>query len=72
MAACDARYVFTHIDIGSYGSNNESDVIRNSKMGQQFFENKLHLPEADSLERSSISGKVPYYLVEDEAFPLQS
>ena len=72
MAICDARYVFTHIDIGSYGSNNVSGVFKNSKMGEQFFENKVHIPEADSLEGSSISEKVPYYLVGDEAFPLQS
>ena len=31
-------------------------------MGEQFFENKMQLPEADSLEGSSISEKVPYYL----------
>ena len=36
MAICDARYVFTHIDIGSYGSNNDCGVFRNSKMGEQF------------------------------------
>ena len=69
---CDARYVFTHIDIGSYGSNNDSGVFRNSKMGEQLFENKVHLPEADSFGESSISEKVPYHLVGDEAFALQS
>ena len=41
-------------------------------MGEKFFKNKVHLPEADSLEGNSISGKVPYYLIGDEAFPLQS
>ena len=71
-AICDASYVFTHIDIGKYGSNNDSGVFRNSKMGEQFFENIVHLPEADSLEGSSISEKVSYYLVGDEPFPLQS
>ena len=47
-------------------------MFRNSKMGEQFFKNKVHLPEVDSLGGSSISEKVPYYLVGDEAFPLQS
>ena len=41
-------------------------------MGEQFFENKVHLPEADSLAGSSISKQVPFYLVGDETFPLQS
>ena len=71
-AICDARYVFTRIDIDSYGSNNDNGVFRNSKIGEQFFENKVHLPEADSLKGSSISEKVPYYQVGDETFPLQS
>ena len=71
-AVCDARYVFTRIDIDSYGSNNDNGVFRNSKIGAQFFENKVYLPEADSLKGSSISEKVPYYLGGDEAFPLQS
>ena len=32
----------------------------------------VHLPEPDSLKGSSISEKVPYSLIGDEAFPLQS
>ena len=40
-------------------------------MGEQFFENKEHLQEADSLEGSSISEKVPHYLLGHDAFPLQ-
>ena len=60
MAICDARYVFRHIDIGSYGSNNDSGIIRNSKMREQLFENEVQLPEANSLK------------VRNKAFPLQS
>ena len=71
MVICDVCCVFTHIDIGSYGSNNDSGVFRNSKMGDKSFETKVHLPKADSLEGSSLSEKVSYYLVGDEAFPLQ-
>ena len=72
MAICDARYIFTLVDVGSYGSNNDCGVFRNSLMGKAFFENKLKLPEAEYLENSSITDKVPYFLVGDEAFPLQS
>ena len=34
------------------------------------FKKKEHLPEADSLERSWVSEKVPYYPVGDKAFSL--
>ena len=47
MAIFDIPYVFTHIDTGSYGSNNDRAVFRNSKWGEQFFENKVHLLEAE-------------------------
>ena len=70
MVTCNGRYVLKHIDIGSYGSNNGSGTFRNSKMREQFFKNKEHLPEADSLEECSISEKVLCYLVRHEAFPL--
>ena len=35
-------------------NNNDSGVFRNSKMREQFFENKVHLPAADG---SKIEGK---------------
>lgn len=41
MAICDAHYVFTLVDIGSYGSNNDSGVFRNSQMGKAFFDNRM-------------------------------
>ena len=49
MTICDACYVFTHIDIVGYVSNNGSDAFRNSQIGEQSFKNKVHLPTAKSL-----------------------
>ena len=43
MAICDARYVFSQVNIGSYGSNNDSGLFRNSTMGKGFFENRMNL-----------------------------
>ena len=72
MAICDARYIFPLVDIGSFGSNNNSEVFRNSPIGKGFFNNEMSLPVEKCLEDSQTFGKVPYFLVCDEAFPLQS
>ena len=71
MVVCDARYVFTLVDIGSYGSNNDSGVFCNSKMGKALFQNKMNLPNSEPIKNSSSREDVPYFLVGDEAFPLQ-
>ena len=36
LAICDVRYCFTLIDVGQYGSNNDSGVLRNSPIGECF------------------------------------
>ena len=41
-------------------------------MGKAFFTDEMSLPVAECLEDSPTFGKVPYFLVGDEAFPLQS
>ena len=72
MAISDAHYVFhTLVDIGSYGSNNDSGVFRNSKMGEAFFNEKMKLPDPKPIAQSQLPEKIPYYPVGDEAFPLQ-
>ena len=38
LAVCDARYNFTLIDVGQFGSNNDSGVLNNSAFGTAFDE----------------------------------
>ena len=71
MAICDARYCFSLVDIGSYGSNNDSGIFRNSIMGKKFLAGEMNLPTPEPLENSPVTADVPYFLVGDEAFPLQ-
>ena len=71
MAICDARYVFTFVDIGDYGSNKDSGVFRKSDIGKSFFKKEMNLPESENIESLTTYGLVPYYLVGDDAFPLQ-
>ena len=72
MANCDACYIFSLVDIGSFGSNNDSGVFRYSPMGKAFFNDEISLPVAECLENLPTFGKVPYFLVGYEAFLLQS
>ena len=34
LTACDANYTFTDVDISSYGSNNDSSVLKSSRFGE--------------------------------------
>ena len=44
MAVCDASYCFTMIDLGQYGSNNDSGVLASSVMGEMFDNGEMNLP----------------------------
>ena len=70
MAICDANYCFTYVNVGNYGSNNDSGVLLNSQMGKDFKERKMNIPEPSNLDGFE-GGKLPYSLVGDEIFPLQ-
>ena len=43
LAVCDARYCLILIDIGQCGSNNDSGVLKNSKLGKQFESGAINL-----------------------------
>nr|XP_058956579.1 putative nuclease HARBI1 [Pocillopora verrucosa] len=45
LAICDAHYIFNFIDIGDYGSNNDSGVLENSDVGKAFANNSLGVPD---------------------------
>lgn len=70
LAACDANYTFTCIDIGAYGSQSDGGVLWNSDFGQRLFNGQLGLPEDGALPDSNV--KFPYFLVGDAAFPLKT
>ena len=67
LAVCDASYNFTLVDIGQYGSTNDSSVLNNSEMGKAFENGSMLLPEPEHLLGCSLP-LVPYFLVGDEMF----
>lgn len=69
LAVCDARYCFTMLDIGYFGSTNDASVLSNSGFGQLFEEHptELHLPSPSPHGDKNL----PYVLVGDDIFPLK-
>ena len=67
---CDARYNFILVDVGQFGSNNDSGVLANSSMGRRFENGTIGLPDPE-YKRGYTNGLLPYYLVGDEIFALK-
>ena len=71
LAICDTSYCFTLFDTEQYGSNNDSGVLLNLKLGKDFDENKLGIPEVLNLASCNFK-PLPYYLLWDDIFSLKS
>ena len=65
-----ARYCFSLVDVGEYGSNNDSGVLKNSNMGKMFERNQMGVPESELIEGTD--NEFPCFLVGDEIFPLRN
>ena len=71
LAVCDANYGFTMIDIGEYGSNNDSGVLLRSEINRKFENGSVNLAQPSTLEGCKLD-PLPYYMVGDEIFPLKN
>ena len=70
MAVCNANYCFMMIDLGQYGSNNDSGVLASSVMGEMFDNGEMNLLAPSKIYQSS-DQDLPYFLLGDEIFPLK-
>ena len=57
------------VDVGQYGSINDSGVLINSEMVKNFEESSFHLPAAENLEKCP-TAELPYYFV-GKIFPVK-
>jgi hypothetical protein len=49
MAACDATYCYTFVDIGAFGKSGDSSVFSDSPFGTQILQGKLNLPDDERI-----------------------
>ena len=69
LAICDGWYCFSFIDIGEYGSNNDSRILKNSKMGK-IFDNKMNIPDSEVIPGDDL--ELPDFLVGYQILPLKN
>lgn len=70
MGIADADYCFTYVDVGAYGKDCDSNVLKNTRIGKEIYSGQLKVPEAKALSQSLKEVPVPYVFVADEAFSL--
>lgn len=71
LAVCNANYMFTYVDIGSYGSQCDSGILNRSAFGKQLMNNSFNMPPPQKLLQDTNDVAIPFYFVGDEAFPLR-
>ena len=69
LAYGDANYCFTAVDVGQYGSGNDSGVFVNSEISKAFESNSFNVPEAEHVQ--GCADKLPYVTVVDEGLSLK-
>ena len=70
-AVCDARYCFTLVNVGDFGSNNDSGILAKSSMGKRFEEQKMNVSNAESL-LGYAEDNLPFFLVGNAIFSLKT
>ena len=70
LAVCDARFGFNFVDVGEYGRDKDSRILKNSAMGKKFMESRMSILDPEKIGHTDI--EVSYFLIGDEIFRLQN
>ena len=68
MAAVDAKYRFTFIDVGSMGRFSDGNIFSSCELARKLVKETMQIPPPADLP--SFEHTLPYIFVGDEAFPL--
>ncbi|CAD7083260.1 unnamed protein product [Hermetia illucens] len=66
LAVADAKYKFSYIDVGAYGSEGDAGVFSSSKLGKAMVNESLPFPPDAKIHDK----RLPFFFVGDDAFPL--
>lgn len=69
LAVCDAKHMFTNIDIGLHNTQTD-DTTWNLEFYKQMLTGKIYLPTNEELPNSNIN--FPYYMIGSSSFPLKT
>jgi hypothetical protein len=69
FAVADSDCSFILIDVGGYDRDNDSKMFSEYSTGKALSANKVNIPAQQKI--GSTDSDIPFYLVGDEAFPLQ-
>ncbi len=67
MALVNSNYKFITVDVGTCGTEGDSNTFHNSAFGQQFLEGYIPFPPPKNLPDTHVYA--PFVIVGDEAFP---
>ena len=68
LAVALADYRFVMVDIGAYGSSNDTGVLNNTALFKCLMNKKLGIPPSKQLPNDTKETHVPHVLLGDEAF----
>ena len=68
MAVVDSDYCFRYIDVGSFGNESGSNILKSTNLGKRLYGKTLNLPQPEPLSNCQQGLSLPYVFVADEAF----
>ncbi|KAG8171621.1 hypothetical protein JTE90_014267 [Oedothorax gibbosus] len=69
LAVADSDYKFSFVDVGGYGKDCDSNILKQTELWDLLIRKQLNIPNPAPLPPHNL--KVPYVFVADEAFPMQ-